>query len=112
MKKKASILIASIICIFIIILFLIPRENPGDFVSHLWQNSSDWGNVKVSNIEHLSGYTVVHIQYEAKNGFQPTDRWIVKDRKKVRDMQGNEFAQWEGYVYLVKQGLYSWRIVQ
>lgn len=111
--KKAMIVSIIIFVILSIILISIPRQNPGTYVSRLWQNGSDWGNVKVLDVQHLSGYSVVHIQYEAKNRFQPPVRWVVKDRTKLKDMPpGNSFSQWEGYVYLVKQGLYSWRVIQ
>ncbi|WP_127529421.1 hypothetical protein [Paenibacillus kobensis] len=113
MSNKWIIAVIILLIIALGAVFLVRREEPRRFVTDIWQqeNNSDWGNVKVLHVQAQSGYTVVKIQYESKSGFQPPTRWIIKDRSKVKD-KGEGFEQWEGYIYLVKKGISTWKAVQ
>ncbi|MFC4100139.1 hypothetical protein [Paenibacillus xanthanilyticus] len=109
-RKAATILLASLL-IIVTIAFL-AKKDAEDFVREEFPpTGSDWGNMKIVKVEKWGGYTSVDVIYQTKKDFTPPDRWFIKDRKKVRDIEGDVLTEWEGTIYLIRNYMISWKAI-
>ncbi|ARU62739.1 hypothetical protein CBW65_18525 [Tumebacillus avium] len=94
------------------VLFLIPREEPADYVYREFPQTQGWGNLKVENTTESDKVATLEVTYEADKTFQAHEKWFIKERTKLQDLPGGQLEKWHGYVYLAKDGLLSWEAVQ
>lgn len=111
MKKRLAIW-ASLLIAAALALGLIPREDPVEYVYREFPLTQGWGNMKVERITESDEVVTLEVIYDADKNFLAHERWFIKDRTKLQDLPGGYYEKWHGYVYLVKDGLYSWEAVQ
>ncbi|MGZ4031446.1 MAG: hypothetical protein ACXVC1_00850 [Tumebacillaceae bacterium] len=99
--------------LLVVVILALPRENPSDFVMKLNQHPEPGvGNIRVLDVADLSGYEAVHVTFMLKSDAHPDTNWFIKDYKQTDSNLVLAYHTYEGYIYLVKKGLYTWNIVR
>lgn len=110
--KKWLTIVAALLFVAALVIFLIPREDPAEYVFREFPQTHGWGNLQVEKISESDEVVTLEVTYEADKTFQAHEKWFIKDRTKLQDLSGGQYEKWHGYVYLAKDGLFSWEAVQ
>ncbi|ARU63672.1 hypothetical protein CBW65_23610 [Tumebacillus avium] len=110
--KKGLLALAGLLVVVIVVLFLIPREDPVDYLYREFPQTQGWGNLKVVTVTESDEVVALEVTFDVDKTFQAHEKWIIKDRSKLQEVPGGQFEKWHGYVYLVKDGLFTWEAVE
>ena len=111
MKKWRGVLLAVLVAA--VVLLMIPRDDPAEFVVQLNQTLEPTvGNIRVLDVANNQNYTTVHVEFQLKADAQPKEHFFIKDYKQTDGNLVLAYHKYEGYIYLVKKGLYTWEIVR